>query len=98
VTNDDGSIRRGSKYAQRSACSLSERRWVIAPEFDQSGVSHSLSLNDPLRLAKRRAPLSVKGTPTDCVIMARGMFLKGTVTLTYGSYGVHNRGRNAART
>jgi 5'-nucleotidase len=42
----------------------------VAPEYDQSGVSHSLSINDPLRLRsigpKRFA---VKGTPTDCVIM-----------------------------
>ena len=43
---------------------------VVAPETDQSGVSHSLSLNDPLRLrtiGPRR--YAVKGTPTDCVIM-----------------------------
>ena len=43
---------------------------MVAPEFDQSGVSHSLSLNDPLRLrevGERR--FAIKGTPTDCVIM-----------------------------
>jgi 5'-nucleotidase len=44
---------------------------MVAPESDQSGVAHSLSLSDPLRLRKlgeRR--FAVKGTPTDCVIMA----------------------------
>ncbi|MGE3149544.1 MAG: 5'/3'-nucleotidase SurE, partial [Pseudorhodoplanes sp.] len=38
---------------------------------DNSGVSHSLSLNDPLRMREvgpRR--FAVKGTPTDCVILA----------------------------
>ena len=43
---------------------------VVAPETDQSGVAHSLSLNDPLRL-REISPrhFAVKGTPTDCVIM-----------------------------
>ena len=38
--------------------------------MDQSGVSHSLSLNDPLRL-REIGPrhFAVRGTPTDCVIM-----------------------------
>src|SRR5438034_2590702 len=52
------------------ARALSEDVWIVAPEYDQSGVSHSLSLNDPLRLrtvAERR--FAVKGTPTDCIIM-----------------------------
>ncbi len=44
--------------------------WIVAPETDQSGASHSLTLAEPLRmreLGKRR--YAVKGTPTDCVIM-----------------------------
>jgi 5'-nucleotidase len=45
--------------------------WVVAPEVDNSGVSHSLSLNDPLRLREVGPKhFAVKGTPTDCVIMA----------------------------
>ena len=67
---------------------------MIAPEFDQSGVSHSLSLNDPLRLrevGERR--FAVKGTPTDCVIMGARHVLKDRPPDLVLS-GV-NRGRNA---
>ena len=50
---------------------------MVAPEFDQSGVSHSLSLNDPLRLrAVGERRYAVKGTPTDCVIMGSMHLLK----------------------
>jgi 5'-nucleotidase len=50
---------------------------VVAPEVDNSGVSHSLSLNDPLRLRHiDERTFAVKGTPTDCVIMAARHILK----------------------
>ena len=71
VTNDDGIHAEGLDVCARIAQALSDDVWIVAPEFDQSGVSHSLSLNDPLRLRKvdeRR--FGIKGTPTDCVIMA----------------------------
>jgi len=70
VTNDDGIHSPGLDALERVARTLTDDVWVVAPEFDQSGVSHSLSLSDPLRLRKvdeRR--FAVKGTPTDCVIM-----------------------------
>jgi 5'-nucleotidase len=50
VTNDDGIHAHGLKVCEEIARKLSDDVWVIAPEYDQSGVSHSLSLNDPLRL------------------------------------------------
>ena len=40
----------GSRCCEEIARALSDDVWVVAPETDQSGVSHSLSLNDPLRL------------------------------------------------
>ena len=46
------STRRGSTSASESRAQLSDDVWVVAPEHDQSGVAHSLSLNDPLRLRK----------------------------------------------
>ena len=49
---------------------LSDDVWVVAPEHDQSGFAHSLSLSDPLRLRKiGEKHYAVRGTPTDCVIM-----------------------------
>src|SRR4051812_34699316 len=72
---------------------LSDDVWVVAPEYDQSGVSHSLSLNDPLRLRtidERR--FAVKGTPTDCVIMGSRHILDRPPDLVLSGV---NRGRNA---
>lgn len=69
-TNDDGIHAPGLKTLEAIARALSDDVWVVAPETDQSGVSHSLSLNDPLRLREiSDRHFAVKGTPTDCVIM-----------------------------
>jgi 5'-nucleotidase len=70
ITNDDGIHAPGLAIAERVARSLTDDVFVIAPESEQSGVAHSLSLNDPLRL-REISPrhFAVKGTPTDCVIM-----------------------------
>jgi 5'-nucleotidase len=70
VTNDDGVHAPGLALAEKLAREISDDIFVIAPETEQSGVAHSLSLNDPLRLREispRR--FALKGTPTDCVIM-----------------------------
>src|SRR5438094_9627946 len=77
ITNDDGIHSEGLDVCAEIGRALSEDVWVIAPEFDQSGVSHSLSLNDPLRLreiGERR--FAVKGTPTDCVVMGARHVIK----------------------
>src|SRR5947207_2391250 len=94
VTNDDGINSPGLDVCAGIAGALSDDVWVIAPEYDQSGVAHSLSLNDPLRLrqvAERR--FAVRGTPTDCVIMGARHVLNGKGPDLVLS-GV-NRGRNA---
>ncbi len=70
VTNDDGIHAPGLRVCEAIARALSDDVWVVAPETDQSGVAHSLSLNDPLRLREvTPRHFAVKGTPTDCVIM-----------------------------
>ena len=70
ITNDDGIHSPGLDALEEIARSISDDVWVIAPEYDQSGVSHSLSLNDPLRLRQvGENRFAVKGTPTDCVIL-----------------------------
>jgi 5'-nucleotidase len=71
VTNDDGILAPGLAVAEKIARGISDDVFVVAPEWEQSGVAHSLSLNDPLRL-REISPrhYAVKGTPTDCVIMA----------------------------
>jgi 5'-nucleotidase len=94
-TNDDGIHAPGLKVVEEIARALSDDVWVVAPELDQSGVSHSLSLNDPLRL-REVGPrhFAVRGTPTDCVIMGSRHILgeKGPDLVLSGV----NKGRNVA--
>jgi 5'-nucleotidase len=93
VTNDDGIHSEGIDICAEIARTLSDDVWIVAPEHDQSGVAHSLSLNDPLRLRQigdRR--YAVRGTPTDCVIMGVRHVLDGKqVDLVLSGV---NRGRN----
>jgi 5'-nucleotidase len=77
VTNDDGINAPGLATCEAIARALTDDVWVVAPETDQSGVAHSLSLNDPLRLRRiGEQRFAVKGTPTDCVIMGVRHLLK----------------------
>jgi 5'-nucleotidase len=94
-TNDDGIHAPGLKIVEQIARELSDDVWIVAPELDQSGVSHSLSLNDPLRL-REVGPrhFAVRGTPTDCVIMGARHILGATMPDVVLS-GV-NKGRNVA--
>ncbi len=93
VTNDDGIHAEGLDVCEEIAHALSDDVWIVAPEHDQSGVAHSLSLNDPLRLrqiAERR--FAVRGTPTDCIIMGARHVLDGkAIDLVLSGV---NRGRN----
>lgn len=43
VSNDDGINAEGLGVLEKVAAELSSDVWVVAPETDQSGVSHSLS-------------------------------------------------------
>jgi 5'-nucleotidase len=79
ITNDDGIYAPGLALMERIAKTLSDDILVVAPEYDQSGVAHSLTLNDPLRLRKiSERHFAVKGTPTDCVILGVYRLLEGT--------------------
>ncbi len=71
ISNDDGINAPGLAVMEKIADELSDDIWIVAPETEQSGASHSLTLHMPLRLRKladRR--YAVQGTPTDCVMMA----------------------------
>lgn len=70
LTNDDGIHAEGLASLERVARTLSDDIWIVAPEYDQSGYAHSLSLSEPLRLRKiGDKHFALRGTPTDCVIM-----------------------------
>ncbi|MDX1975657.1 MAG: 5'/3'-nucleotidase SurE [Rickettsiales bacterium] len=71
VTNDDGINADGLEALERIAKKLSKDVWVVAPEQEQSGAGHSLTLHVPVRVRKIAAKrFAVSGTPTDCVLLA----------------------------
>jgi 5'-nucleotidase len=93
VTNDDGIHSPGLDTCDEIARAVADEVWIVAPEHDQSGVAHSLSLNDPLRLRQiDERKFAVRGTPTDCVIMGARHVLQGKqIDLVLSGV---NRGRN----
>ncbi len=71
ITNDDGINAPGLRSLEKIAGYISDDVWVVAPEHNNSGAGHSLTLRRPLRIrrvAERR--YAVDGTPTDCVLLA----------------------------
>ncbi len=70
LTNDDGIDAPGLAVLEEIAGELAHEIWVVAPEHDQSGVSHAVSLHHPLRVVQygpRR--FGINGTPGDCAVM-----------------------------
>ena len=77
VTNDDGIHAPGLDALIEIAGQLSRDVWVVAPEFNQSGAAHSLSLSRPLRLRQvSEFKFALEGTPSDCVLFAAKHLLK----------------------
>lgn len=78
VSNDDGIHAPGIKLLEEIALSLSDDVWVVAPETEQSGTAHSLTLHHPLRY-REVAPqrFAVDGTPTDSVLLAVNRLVEG---------------------
>ena len=95
VTNDDGIHGPGLAVLVRIAKEISNDVWVIAPEEEQSGAGHSLSLAHPVRLRKiNPRKYAIRGTPTDCVLMAiRHIMKDNTPDLVLSGV---NRGQNIA--
>ncbi len=78
LCNDDSVTSTGIGVLERIARTLSGDVWICAPEVEQSGASHALTIHQPLRLrrlAERR--WAVNGTPTDCVLLAVNHLLRG---------------------
>jgi len=76
ITNDDGIHSPGIQALQQALTDLG-RTIIIAPDRDNSAVSHSLTMNRPLKIQKLAADLyTVDGTPTDCVAVGLKKILK----------------------
>ncbi|MDR3303924.1 MAG: 5'/3'-nucleotidase SurE [Treponema sp.] len=73
LTNDDGIDGAGlQKLATLLRAQKRNNVYVLAPDTNRSGASHSISfLSNPIRLTPHGADTwSCSGTPVDCVIMA----------------------------
>ncbi|MGH8118496.1 MAG: 5'/3'-nucleotidase SurE [Rhodanobacteraceae bacterium] len=67
LSNDDGVDAPGIRVLAERLAELGEVT-VVAPDRDRSGASNSLTLDRPVRVARREdGCYRVTGTPTDCV-------------------------------
>ena len=70
LTNDDGIDAPGLAILEAIAAELAREVWVVAPEHDQSGVSHAISLHHALRVSQQgERRFGITGTPGDCAVM-----------------------------
>jgi len=70
ITNDDGIHSDGIKALEDALKEIGDV-YVVAPESEMSGASHSLTLSRPLRIRQiDERHWTVDGTPTDCVTFA----------------------------
>jgi 5'-nucleotidase len=70
VSNDDGVLAPGVALLA-DVCREVGTVTVVAPDREQSGTSHSLTLHRPLRPTRRPdGGWQIDGTPTDCVMLA----------------------------
>lgn len=77
VSNDDGIHSEGLRALVNSLSSLGEVV-VVAPDREQSGVSHSLTMHRPLRLRRTDTGFyAVDGTPTDCILLGVNRIFRG---------------------
>jgi 5'-nucleotidase len=75
VSNDDGILAPGIAQLAE-ACRVVGQVTVVAPDREQSGTAHSLTLHRPLRALRRHdGSFQVDGTPTDCVLLAVGALM-----------------------
>ncbi len=68
VTNDDGIRAPGLAILAEAMATVARRVIVAAPDREQSGISHALTIRRPLRI-EEVAPdrFAVDGSPADCV-------------------------------
>ena len=97
ITNDDGYNAKGLN-ALIEAVRPMARILVVAPETSQSGMSHAITMGNPLFLRKVREEEGLEvyacsGTPVDCVKMAFDSVMTETPMLALSGI---NHGSNSA--
>jgi 5'-nucleotidase len=77
ISNDDGYQAEGIKALAIALRRLGGRVVIVAPQWEQSGTSHSLTLYRPLRSKEIAHDIyAVSGTPTDAVMIAVNCILR----------------------
>lgn len=70
ISNDDGYFSKGIEVLEKTLKKFGETI-VVAPQTDQSGMAHALTLNRPLRTQQIQPNrYIVDGTPADCIHFA----------------------------
>ncbi len=70
LTNDDGIDAPGMRVLEEIAAAIAREVWIVAPEHDQSGQSHAISLHHALRISVRgERRFGITGTPGDCAAL-----------------------------
>jgi 5'-nucleotidase len=70
LTNDDG-IQSPGLEILREYLEADHEVWIVAPNGERSGMSHYLTLKDPVRCRKHsERRYSTSGSPADCTIVA----------------------------
>ena len=94
LTNDDGIRAKGLEVLESIARQFSDDIWICAPDEEQSGMGHALTLTRPVRLRQHdERRFSVTGTPTDSVTMGLRKVMDGPPDVILSGV---NRGANLA--
>ena len=94
LTNDDGIRAPGLEVLEQIARQFSDDIWICAPDEEQSGMGHALTLTRPVRLRQHdERRFSVTGTPTDAVTMGMRRVMEGKPDVILSGV---NRGANLA--
>jgi 5'-nucleotidase len=85
LTNDDG-VHADGLFALKKAVEHLGELFIVAPERQQSGTGHAITLNEPLRmnptkLSDGTPAYSCTGTPADCVTLGTLEVMDGNVDL-----------------
>ena len=94
LTKDDGIHAPGLAVLEKIARQFSDDIWICAPDEEQSGMGHALTLTRPVRLRKHgERRFSVTGTPTDAVTMGLRKVIEAQPDVILSGV---NRGANLA--
>jgi 5'-nucleotidase len=94
IVNDDGIHAPGIQLLEKVVREHCDDVWVVAPDEEKSGASHSISMHFPIRQRQLDARhIAIKGSPTDCVLMALQQVMPEPPTLVLAGI---NRGGNLA--